>query len=362
MKKCLIVSVLLSTPLFVFGQTNTFNSDLTLGSSGNDVSTLQTFLISSGFDIPAISSGISKKGYFGAQTKSAVIKYQVSVGLPSTGYVGPLTRARLGRGSQTIVSAPVAVPVVPVGVPLGTISTVPATSVASAPSSVPPVIDKIDGPSSISVNQKITWTVRAHDPNKGDLKFSVDWGDVYHGVSEGADALPVTQSAETATFSHVYKQDCCDRYGITFTVMNDAGQETKDTQIVRVNRPQPKIPPYVHEVPERSWIVAAGVDGSGSYNAVSYVFQVITSDSPVYISTSPSESIYTQNKVKGEMSLIPDPLTLEGDTSTYYFIPAHSSRAFTFGTTMYLSSLPIISKLYYGLSPANLKEGSLFNY
>jgi len=59
-----------------FRQTSTFGTDLKVGSSGSDVINLQTWLISKGFDIPAISSGISGKGYFGSQTKIAVAKYQ----------------------------------------------------------------------------------------------------------------------------------------------------------------------------------------------------------------------------------------------------------------------------------------------
>ncbi len=83
-----------SSVLFVF------TNNLSMGNSGGDVIELQTYLIANGYDIPAISSGVVPKGYFGAQTKLAVQKYQTSQGLPSTGFVGPLTRGKLNAGSN----------------------------------------------------------------------------------------------------------------------------------------------------------------------------------------------------------------------------------------------------------------------
>ncbi len=74
-----------------------FNKDLSLGNSGSDVINLQTWLISNGYDIPSITSGASQKGYFGMQTKNAVKKYQLSVGVSGTGYVGPITRGKLNQ-------------------------------------------------------------------------------------------------------------------------------------------------------------------------------------------------------------------------------------------------------------------------
>ncbi len=81
-----------------------FNTNLTVGSTGADVSALQTWLISKGFSIPSISSGAASTGYFGSQTKAAVVAYQKSINLPSTGFVGPLTRAALNGTSATVVT------------------------------------------------------------------------------------------------------------------------------------------------------------------------------------------------------------------------------------------------------------------
>ena len=103
MKKYL--SLIAISALFSFGalanaQNYSFSNDLTLGSSGSDVVNLQSWLMSNGYDIPAVSSGVTTKGYFGAQTKAALAKYQAWIGLPSFGFFGSLTRARISGATQ----------------------------------------------------------------------------------------------------------------------------------------------------------------------------------------------------------------------------------------------------------------------
>ena len=68
-----------------------FTRDLTVGSKGADVSSLQQVLINGGF-LKAVSA---PTGFFGAATKAAVKAWQASVGLPATGYFGPMSRAKL---------------------------------------------------------------------------------------------------------------------------------------------------------------------------------------------------------------------------------------------------------------------------
>jgi hypothetical protein len=80
-----------------------YSKDLTVGSSGSEVSALQAKL------------GVSPAtGYFGSITKAAVMAYQAANGVPSTGFVGPLTRAKLNgsvaasgstSGSTTVVNS-----------------------------------------------------------------------------------------------------------------------------------------------------------------------------------------------------------------------------------------------------------------
>ncbi len=77
-----------------------FTSDLTIGSTGNQVIELQKFLIAQGFSIPLLTSGQATYGYFGAQTRSALAKYQSAHGItPAVGYFGPITRAQVNVGS-----------------------------------------------------------------------------------------------------------------------------------------------------------------------------------------------------------------------------------------------------------------------
>lgn len=75
----------------------TYNRNLTIGSMGADVTALQQFLISKSHAIPAGATG-----YFGAQTQSALAKYQAQNGInPPAGYFGPVTRAHVNNLSST---------------------------------------------------------------------------------------------------------------------------------------------------------------------------------------------------------------------------------------------------------------------
>lgn len=71
----------------------TFTRNLTVGSTGADVTALQTKL------------GVSPAtGYFGAITKAAVVAYQTANGIvPASGYVGPLTLAKLNYVAPVVV-------------------------------------------------------------------------------------------------------------------------------------------------------------------------------------------------------------------------------------------------------------------
>jgi len=106
MKKYIIsVSVaLFALAMVTSAQNYIFNNDLSVGATGQDVVNLQTWLISNGFNIPSISNGATYKGYFGTQTKAAVMAYQNSVGLPAFGYFGPLTRGRVNGGNTNNAS------------------------------------------------------------------------------------------------------------------------------------------------------------------------------------------------------------------------------------------------------------------
>lgn len=97
--------------------TASFTKDLTVGSSGADVTALQNAL------------GVSPAtGYFGSVTKAAVVAYQKAHNLPASGYVGALTRAALNGSSAA-----------------ATTSTTPVTSTTSTTASTPVVNSGVEG-------------------------------------------------------------------------------------------------------------------------------------------------------------------------------------------------------------------------
>jgi len=71
-----------------------FTFNMTVGSVGADVAALQKFLQAKGF-WPVGTGTKEASGYFGSLTKSALMAYQTSVGIPATGFAGPLTLAKL---------------------------------------------------------------------------------------------------------------------------------------------------------------------------------------------------------------------------------------------------------------------------
>jgi len=80
-------------------------SELTVGSTGSQVTQLQQFLATNSQIYP---SGIVT-GYYGALTAAAVTQFQVAYGLPQVGQVGPMTEAKInaimasGLGLDTTV-------------------------------------------------------------------------------------------------------------------------------------------------------------------------------------------------------------------------------------------------------------------
>lgn len=78
----------------------TFTTDLTIGSTGVQVTALQNYLIGKGLSIPAGATG-----YFGPQTQSALAAFQAKNSInPPAGYFGPITRAFIN--SQVVVTPP----------------------------------------------------------------------------------------------------------------------------------------------------------------------------------------------------------------------------------------------------------------
>ncbi len=85
-----------------------FYRDLYVGSRGEDVRCLQQYLQTSGYGTVFSSYG-SPDGVFGPMTQQYLIQWQVSNGLPATGYFDANSRARLG-GNGIVLGASTYVP------------------------------------------------------------------------------------------------------------------------------------------------------------------------------------------------------------------------------------------------------------
>jgi hypothetical protein len=91
----------------------------------------------------------------------------------------------------------------------------------------------IDAPSSLTIGQTGTWTVRANVPNySGTLHYSVVWGDEGH-MTNGIMMPQQTNTQTSATFTHTYS--IAGRYTPVFTVTDDYGHSATVSASTLVN-------------------------------------------------------------------------------------------------------------------------------
>jgi len=101
----------------------TFTRNLTVGSTGADVTALQQILIDGGYlDIASPTT------YFGSMTKAALVKYQRENAISATGYFGPITRAFVNSSAAVVVTP--TTPTTPVVVADGTDGSITAADAA----------------------------------------------------------------------------------------------------------------------------------------------------------------------------------------------------------------------------------------
>src|SRR3989338_1105258 len=94
----------------------TFTTSATVGSTGSEVMEIQQFLNGHGAQVAASGAGSpgNETAYFGALTRAAVTKFQVTNGIsPTAGYWGPLTRAKANQlcAGAPVVPGPVTPPI-----------------------------------------------------------------------------------------------------------------------------------------------------------------------------------------------------------------------------------------------------------
>ncbi len=206
-----------------------FNRNLIRGSSGQDVFQLQTILIQEGLLHTA-----QPTYYFGNLTFGAVVSFQAKYGILRTGFVGPLTRAKL--------------------------NTLYGCGVVLNPGNQP-VINGVSGPTVLSVGQSGTWTINASNPENGSLNYSVVWGDqvVYPPmVYNGASSNPYVQ---TTTFTHAYTT--LGTYTAVFYVSDSAGNSTSTSMSVQVTNTN-STSPYINYLQPSSGVVGSNVTIVGS--------------------------------------------------------------------------------------------------
>lgn len=268
--------------------------NLSQGTEGDDVASLQTFLHNEGF------LAADATGFFGPLTVSALMHWQASQGVVASGdarttgwgAVGPLTRSAIARWCGQHSSPPSCTPqtYTPVACSDGSQSqptrdaqgcitgyecpvsnfTPPATCkvwndgcnecsrqtptsdamctqracfaagkgycsvyFGDTNSNQPPVVSGVSGPTTLDVGATGTWTVNASDPENGQLVYSVVWGD------ESFSPLPMLQAlaggdvfTQTSTFTHSYAH--AGIYTIYIGVRDNTGLSARTSTTVRV--------------------------------------------------------------------------------------------------------------------------------
>lgn len=106
----------------------------------------------------------------------------------------------------------------------------------SVSTSQAPVIYGVSGPQLLDVNEQGAWEVNASDSrgdlSRGNLSYSVVWGDENNGVDTAQQSRERTTTIQRAAFTHIY--DRAGTYTPTFTVTNNLGQSAQTSLSVKV--------------------------------------------------------------------------------------------------------------------------------
>jgi peptidoglycan hydrolase-like protein with peptidoglycan-binding domain len=97
----------------------------------------------------------------------------------------------------------------------------------------PPSITEINGPSQLEVGTTGKWSIKAVDPEGGDLRYKVVWGDEgSSGTYPPSTSVMDTYFRQEATFTHQYARPGV--YNPTFIVVDNQGKEARTSLSVNV--------------------------------------------------------------------------------------------------------------------------------
>lgn len=171
-------------------------SDRDTSANGNAVTLLQSFLNKNGF-LPT-----EPTGFFGELTLIGVKAFQAVNGIDATGFVGPITRAKIKNVDCDNVT-----------IPTSGISTDPKNPpIPNKPDSIPPIISFVATPDKVNLNENVSlfWsvenvtgkcTITSKDYDGKVLNATVD------NFSESTEVGPITKPIS-------YTLVCYNKYGI----------------------------------------------------------------------------------------------------------------------------------------------------
>lgn len=225
-------------------------TDLSQGSRGTDVLSLQRFLVSQNWGTASMLTG-----YFGPITEHALRNFQASRGLAQTGTANAATRAvimqescgysggygggmwDMGRhmnwqGYQYGYQYPYSYqyPYYQYNYPYGYQYQYGNWQYPYYQNPAPS-ISGVTGPTTLQAGSSGTWTLNLNLPSDQYVSTTVEWGDEYL-YSYGYSATPSSYAQGTRSFSHTYYQR--GNYTIRFTVRDSQGRESRSTATVNV--------------------------------------------------------------------------------------------------------------------------------
>src|SRR3989344_4667386 len=174
-----------------------------------------------------------------------------------------------------------------------------------------PVINGVNGPQTLNVNQMGTWTVKASSSNGGNLSYSVLWGDEVQPMGSASEnGVPASaKTQQTATFTHTYSQ--AKIYNPTFDVGDFDNQGVQNAQTsLSVNVGNTTTPSLTITTPSTLPNAKVGasyyinnIDAVGGIN--DYTWKVSSGSLPLGLSIAQAECFNDQCKAPATISGTP---------------------------------------------------------